>query len=105
MNEMSINGIYAKGYADGYENGRMSKELVFFPPCQDCNKKMEEVRKAYDYWKAKEYDNISELESLKAEIQHERSKHSGEGKYTYTAGLKVAIDIIDNHIKELNGNS
>ena len=48
---------------------------------------------------------IAEIERLKAEIQHERSKHFGEGKYTYTAGLKVAIDIIDNHIKELKGEN
>lgn len=42
---------YNKGYEDGYENGRMSKEPVFFPPCENCNKKMDEVRKAYNYWK------------------------------------------------------
>ena len=48
---------------------------------------------------------IEELEKIKAEIQHERSKHSGEGKYTYTAGLKVSIDIIDNHISELKGEN
>ena len=46
-----------------------------------------------------------ELEKIKTEIQHERSKHSGEGKYTYTAGLKVSIDIIDKRIAELKGEN
>ena len=41
----------------------------------------------------------TELEEIKAVIQHEKSKHLGEGKYTYTAGLKTAIDLIDKHIK------
>ena len=41
----------------------------------------------------------AELEEIKAVIQHEKSKHLGEGKYTYTAGLKTAIDLIDKHIK------
>lgn len=62
--------LYAKGYADGYENGRMSKDPVFFPPCIDCNKKMDEVRKAYDYWKAQKSDSdtISELEKVRQMI-------------------------------------
>ncbi|MBO7730969.1 MAG: hypothetical protein J6S67_00400 [Methanobrevibacter sp.] len=45
----------------------------------------------------------AELEQVKAEIQDERSKYSGEGKYTYTAGLKESMDIIDKHIAELKG--
>ena len=42
----------------------------------------------------------AELEEIKAEIQSERNNHQEVGKYTYTAGLKVAMDLIDNHIKE-----
>ena len=44
---------------------------------------------------------ITEFEEIKAEIESERNKHQEVGKYTYTAGLKVAMDLIDNHIKKL----
>ena len=104
MNEMSINGIYMKGYADGYKNGRMSKEPVFFPPCIDCNKKMDEVRKAYDSWKAKEFDIIAELEKIKAEIGKEfvdLQDGSEEWRSYVNESVLECYEIVDKHIAEL----
>ena len=42
----------------------------------------------------------AELENIKAEIQNERKNNQGVGRYAYTAGLKFAIDSIDNHINK-----
>ena len=91
--------LYAKGYADGYENGRMSKEPVFFPPCEDCNKKMDEIRKAYDHRKAQISDTISELENIKTRIDEE---------VVYVTKWQVkndSIQIINERISELKGEN
>ena len=105
MNEMSINGIYAKGYADGYENGRMSKEPVFFPPCEDCNKKMDEVRKAYDRRNAQISDSIAELEKLKAKITACTQQEEGEVPACINYGIKLSTEIVEKHIAELKGEN
>ena len=39
-----------------------------------------------------------EFEEIKSEIQSERNKYQEVGKYTYTTGLKVAMNFIDSHI-------
>lgn len=104
---MSANEIYAKGYADGYENGRMSKERVFFPPCEDCNKKMDEVRKAYGYWKVKKFDIITELENIKAEIEEANVHLNQMPSNDYYSGIRQGhwgdLQIIEKHIAELKG--
>lgn len=95
----SMEELYAKGYADGYENGRMSKEPVFFPPCEDCNKKMDEVRKAYDRRNAQISDTIAELENIKTRIDKE---------VVYVNKWQVkndSIKIIDERISELKGEN
>ena len=105
----SAEELYAKGYADGYENGRMSKEPVFFPPCEDCNKMMNEVRKAYDYWKAQKSDTISEFEKIKEEIkewywQADKQKIS-EDPCVVDAMIDLFIRTVDKHISEMKGKN
>ena len=107
MVEMSANEIYAKGYADGYENGRMSKEPVFFSPCVDCNKKMDEVRKAYDYWKAKKIDIVTELEKIKREVNNiiYETDYDYSGKHIMNQTKTMVCTIIDKEIEELKGEN
>lgn len=57
-------GIELKGYTDiwmqsfkeAYELAikTLEEKPKYFPPCEDCNKKMEEIRQAYDKMKAME---------------------------------------------------
>ena len=49
---MSLNQKLSKLRADGYitddEYKILKQEPVYYPPCIDCNKKMDEIRNAYD---------------------------------------------------------
>ena len=98
-------------YDKGYSDGRASKEPVFFPPCVDCNKKMDEVRRAYDNVQAGKNDIVEELENIKAEIKKTICNRCYLGKIdncleeiTY-CDIVESIKIIDNHIKELKGEN
>lgn len=49
----------------------LSQEPTYYPPCIDCNKKMDEIRRAYDKLKEQEPcdDAISRENTLKAMIK------------------------------------
>lgn len=64
----------------------------YFPPCEDCNKKMEEIRQAYDKMKAGarpqgEYVDISKLRLMTVE---ECAGHTID----YAMGWKACIEWI-----------
>ena len=76
---------------------------MFYPPCEDCNKKMDDIRKAYD----KLQDRLSVIEDIKAEIEKqierdfayaEIEEHKVTCHYGTANGLQVAIRIIDKYI-------
>lgn len=46
----------------------LHQEPVFFPPCQDCNTKMDEIRRAYDKLKDQESSDKDMIDKIKADI-------------------------------------
>lgn len=49
--------IYCKEHCP--HEAKIEQETVFFPPCQDCNTKMDEIRRAYDKLREPSGDAIS----------------------------------------------
>lgn len=49
--------IYCKEHCP--HEAKIGQEPVFFPPCQDCNTKMDEIRRAYDKLQEPSGDAIS----------------------------------------------
>ena len=47
---------------------RIPYKTTFYPPCQDCNTKMDEIRRAYDKLKNQESKDKDALYKIKAEI-------------------------------------
>ena len=87
-------------YDKGYSDGRESKEPVFFPPCVECNKKMDEVRRAYDNVQAGKNDIIEELEKIKVDIKKRLNSNKD-----FQLGILTAINVINYHISELKGEN
>lgn len=46
----------------------LAQEPVYYPPCIDCNKKMDEIRSAYDNMTIKAFEQEPILDKIRAEI-------------------------------------
>jgi rubrerythrin len=53
-NVAEVNGILTHILMPEEIDNAPTVQPVYFPPCEDCNKKMEEIRQAYDKMKAME---------------------------------------------------
>lgn len=78
---------------------RIPYKITFYPPCQDCNTKMDEIRRAYDKLKNQESsDKASDkdkLDKIKAELR-ENIDYNKKMKYQgIVCGLLLALDIVD----------
>lgn len=61
----------------------LEQESTYYPPCQDCNKKMDEIRRIYDKIKEQEPCDAISREYLKKIAQ-------SEGAYGYVSAHDIA---------------
>lgn len=66
-NDENIIKIYEESLRDSLEY--YLQHPVLFPPCQDCNTKMDEIRRAYDKLKNQESSDEDVLDKIEAEIE------------------------------------
>ena len=100
----------------------LEQEPVYFPPCVDCNTKMNEIREAYDNLKKQEpsewqQDNailkahadganevIKRVKQARAEIDAQCGSRPLDD-YDYCSGLIFAKHILDKLIAEVEGKN
>ena len=78
------------------------QEPIYYPPCIDCNKKMDEIRRAYDNMITKEIDQEPVLEKIRAEIEEQVLESLSDGGDDWFAAEKVneCLDIIKKYKTE-----
>ena len=89
------------GVSEAYKKAfkALDQEPVYYPPCIDCNKKMNEIRNAYDNITTKALAQESIINKIRAEIEQVAEEESKVDK-KWAKGLKYALKIIDKHRTE-----
>lgn len=74
----------------------LEQEPVYYPPCIDCNKKMDEIRKAYDNMTTKALEQESVIDKIRTEI----IQLIQNGVLKIESGNKALFNIIDKYKAE-----
>ena len=71
MNILHNASVYHPDYLDALNMAikTLEQEPVYYPPCIDCNKKMDEIRNAYDNMIIKALEQEPILDKVRIEIE------------------------------------
>lgn len=79
----------------------LEQEPIYYPPCIDCNKKMDEIRKVYDNMAIKALEQESILEKIRAEIADTGAyEQETMGQTAFLNGINYCLGVIDKYKSE-----